>query len=155
MATHCPIRGSSSSIPKYVLENCFAKYIVVKCFISSNRKNIIVGGRIKVGGECVNHSSVNCNVPSVQGSNNNKPLAVILKLIQGAKDSIENTLGPLEGLRGGLVHGALRPLFLLKYGALNCNLFNQLFYCSVSFERENYVVSFRISELNGLKHLLI
>lgn len=86
--------------------------MVVNCFTFSDRKNII-GGGIKVKRGNVNYSAVNHNMPSVQGSNNNKPLPVVLKLIQGAKGSFGNTLGPLEGFGGGLVDGTLGPLFLL------------------------------------------
>lgn len=106
------IIGRSSCIPKYVLNSCFAKHVVVNCFTFSDRKNII-GGGIKVKEGSVNYSAVNHSVPSVQGSNNNKPLPVVLKLIQGAKGSFRNTLEPLEGFRGGLVDGTSGPLFLL------------------------------------------
>jgi len=38
---------------------------------------------------------------SIQGYNNNKPLSVVLKRIQGAKGSAGNTLWPLGGSGGG------------------------------------------------------
>lgn len=61
----------------------------------------------------MNYSAPNHNMPSVQGSNNNTSLPVVLKLIQGAKGSFGNTLEPLEGFGGGLVGGTLGLLFLL------------------------------------------
>lgn len=60
-----------------------------------------------------------------------------------------------RGLGRGLVDRTSRPLFLLPSKASSCNLANELFYCSTSFETQNYVLSFRMSELNRLKDLLI
>ena len=37
-------------MPKYVFRNCFAKHVVVKYFIFSDGKNIIIGGETKVRG---------------------------------------------------------------------------------------------------------
>lgn len=66
---------------------------------------------------------------------------MVLKLIQGDEGSAGITLGISGGI---LLDGTLGHLVLLQSEALNYNLSNELFHCSVSFETKDFSVRFRI-----------
>lgn len=107
---------------------------------------------MKVRGECVNYSSVNCNMPSAQGSNNKKISICGSQSDSGSQGFYREYFGTLGGARGGLVDGTLGPLVLLNERHSTVIFSSIILLCIIG--RENYIVYFRISELCAFKYLL-